>query len=77
MAINQKVLNKLLLDLTETDIITIKVKEDILKYIETNDLNDISKETGEELYGIYRLTLAPAYQAITNDFLPNIFIKEE
>lgn len=77
MAINNEVLNKLLLGLTTTDIITVKAKEEIIKYIETGDLNDISYDTGEELYGIYKLTLAPAYNAITGDFLPNIFIKED
>ena len=77
MAINYDVVKELLSSLLYSDFITIKAKEEIKKYLESNDLNDISNETGEELYGIYKLTLAPAYNAITGGFLPNIFIKKD
>lgn len=75
MDINYQVLDSMLKNLTQTDVITVKAKEELNKFIETHDPNSLSNETCEEMFGIYKLTLKPAYEAVTGSFLPNIFIR--
>lgn len=76
MEINFEVLDKMILDLIQTDIITIKAKEELSNFVKTHDVNStLSEETCNEMFGIYKLTLKPAYEAVTNQFLPNIFIR--
>ena len=76
MEINYEFLDKMLNDLLYTDIITIKAKEDLAKFVKTHNINDISDETSKEMFGIYKITLKPAYEAVVGSYLPNIFAKE-
>lgn len=75
MEINHEVLDKMLMDLTMTDIITTKAKEELSAFVRTHDLSYISRDVGDEMFGIYVMTLKPAYEAVTGSFLPNIFSK--
>ena len=75
MEINYAVLDKLLLGLLETDDISLKCKEEIPHFIETRDNGVFSDECLKELSGIFTLSLKPAYEAITETFIPNIFVR--
>lgn len=77
MEINYEVLRKLLEDLLYSDIVTFNCKQDIQKFLESNDMNVFSDESREELLGYYKFTLKDAYEAITGKFLPNVFAKRE
>ncbi len=77
MEINYDVLNNMLLGLLETDDITLKCKQEIPLFVESHDMSVFSNETLKELSGIFALSLQPAYQAITGNFIPNIFVREE
>lgn len=77
MAINIEVLKNLLYGVTFNDNITVDSREDIKKFIETGDFNSFSDKARKELVPIWKITLNPAYFAITKEFLPNIFAKEE
>lgn len=76
MKIEYKVLDKMLSDLIKTDVITIKAKAELLEFMKEHDSNVLSQEVCEEMLGIYKLTLKPAYEAVTGLFLPNIFIRK-
>ena len=75
MKINFEVLNKLLLGLTETDDISLNCKSEIHNFVQNNDINVFSDESLKELSGIFVLSLKPAYEAITGEFIPNIFVR--
>ena len=77
MKVNYEVLNKLLLGLLETDDISLKCKQEIPQFVETQDINVFSEECLKEISGIFMLSIKPAYEAIVGDFIPNIFVREE
>lgn len=76
MNINYEVLDTMLMDLVETDIITHQAKEELKQFVVNHDRNVLSQEVCDEMFGIYKLTLRPAYEAVTGEFLPNLFVKE-
>lgn len=81
MRIDWKVLDKMLLGETETDDITLRCKKDITEFVQTHNFDVFSNDSLKELAGIFSLSIGPAYEAITNTKIPNIFyvlkVKEE
>ena len=77
MEINFDVLNKLLSGLLQTDDISLECKREVSEFIETRDISAFSDENLKQISGIFMLSLKPAYEAITNSYIPNIFVRME
>lgn len=77
MEINYEVLNKLLAGLITTDDVSLECKREISEFIESEDVNVFSNESLKVLSGIFVLSLKPAYEEITGNFIPNIFVRLE
>ena len=77
MQINYNVLDEMLSGLLESDDISIKCKEELTVFLQNHDVNVFSDESLKELTGILFLSIKPAYEAVTDSYLPNIFIKKD
>lgn len=77
MQINYNVLDEMLGGLLESDDISIKCKEELTVFLQNHDVNVFSDESLKELTGILFLSIKPAYEAVTDSYLPNIFIKKD
>lgn len=73
MKINWKIIDKMLLGEADTDDLPIQAKEEVHEFVQTHNWEVFSEETLELLSGIWDLAMRPAYEAQTNERIPNIF----
>ena len=75
--IDHGALRRLLAAEAGTDDVTLRCKEEIAAFLETRDFGALSRESARELAGIWKLSMGPAYQAMTGSWIPNPFVREE
>lgn len=77
MEIKFEVLDKLLLSLLASDDVLSKSKQEIMSFTQTHDFNVLSDDTRQDIIGAFVITIKPAYEEITGEFLPNFLAKED
>ena len=76
--IDFKDLGDLIQGLRLGSVITVKCGDELEKFIQTHDTNDLSQSTCDEMRGIYLYYLKDTYRSYTGGkFLPNIFIRRD
>lgn len=77
MEIRYDIIGKILSGFIGMGTFTGKCEDEIEEFVRTQDMNVFSPESRKEINGVFILTVRPAYQKITGDYIPNIFVKEE
>ena len=75
MEINYEVLDRLVAGLIKTDDVSLSCKKEISEFVESHDINVFSDENLKQLSGIFALSIQPTYEAITGQYIPNIFVR--